>query len=679
MIPLSIHNPLALLALSLALFAAGGFASLLCGRNDARAIRIAGLSGALGGLSGLVAGLFALAGPATSFSATGPFPFAHFVLRLDPLAGLLVAVISALALVGSIYGLAYVREYAGRGVAAMGFFMNVFIASMLLVVTSDNAFWFLIFFEMISLASYFLVIFDQEREAVSAGFLYFVVAHAGSVLIMAAFFLMANATGSFDFAAFRSAHIPEPVASIAFVLGLLGFGAKAGVIPLHVWLPRAHPAAPSHASALMSGVMIKIGVFGIVKVAVDLLGASGGPLWWGLLVLAVGAVSSVLGVIYALAEHDIKKLLAYHSVENIGIILLGVGVGMVGLSMNQPVLAALGFMAGFYHLVNHAVFKGLLFLCAGSVIFRLHTKSMDHMGGLSRQMPWTAVSFLIGALAISAIPPLNGFVSEWFTYQSLFRAARDGEWAVRVAAPVAAVALALTGALAVMCFVKAYGVIFSGPARHHHHDVKEVPSPMRVGMALLALACVALGLASPWVAPVIGHVASATAGLPDVVLAQGAVTVPGDAGQALLSTPVIAVMLLAMGVLPVLIKAILSGHGRPASRRGAAPWAAGYLPDSHMPITAGSFAQPIRMFFRPLYSVRDQLAARWNGVEHGFDDLTAAARRAEPRWDVEVIDPVVAGTQKLGEKLQVIQGGDFRIYCLYIIAALVVLLALVIR
>jgi hydrogenase-4 component B len=340
----------------------------------------------------------------------------------------------------------------------------------------------------------------------------------------------------------------------------------------------------------------------------------------------------------------------------------------------------LGFMAGFYHLVNHAVFKGLLFLGAGSVIYRLHTKDMEKMGGLARSMPWTAASFLVGALAISAIPPLNGFVSEWYTYQSLFAAALGHEWAVRVAAPIAAVMLALTGALAVMCFVKAYGVIFAGPARGPHAaEAREAPVPMVIGMALLALACVVLGLAAPAVAPILGGVAAATAGLAPIHLAGGMVLMPGASGQAVLSTPLIAILLIGAAVLPILLKVVLSGGGRVASRRGRAPWAAGYLPDGHMSMTAGSFAQPIRMFFRPLYSMRKDLAAEWDGVSCAFDRFIAFARRTEPCWDNWLVEPVVKGTQSLGERLRIIQGGDFRIYCLYIVVALVVLLALTVQ
>ncbi len=675
-------HPFSLLLVSLLLSLIGAVASLLYRRDEATAIRLAAFAGALSAVAGLGASLPALVGPVRVFSIAGPYPFAHFVLRLDPLAALMITVISLLALVAWIYSLAYVKEYAGRGIGPMGFFMNLFIAAMVLVVAADNAFWFLIFFEMMSLASYFLVIFDQDEDAISAGYLYFFVAHAGSVLIMIAFFLMANQAGSFDFAAFRTAHVPAPLSSVVFVLGFLGFGAKAGMMPLHIWLPRAHPAAPSHASALMSGVMIKIGVFGIIKVGVDLLGSD--VLWWGILVLAVGAVSSVLGVVYALAERDIKRLLAYSSVENIGIILMGVGVSMIGIATGRPVVAVVGMMAGLYHLLNHAVFKGLLFLGAGSVIYRAHTKDMEAMGGLARTMPWTALTFMIGALAISAVPPLNGFVSEWYSYQALFAAAFSGTFLVKLATPIAATMLGLTGALAVMCFVKAYGMVFAGAPRAQHPNTEgDVPAPMLAAMGLLALGCVVLGLLAPLVAPVMTTIATATIGTmatdaARVVVADGAVLIPGDAHQAALSTPLIAVLLLVLAMLPVVIRATFAGK-RALPRRAAQPWAAGYLPDVHMSVTGRGFIQPILMFFRPLYAVRADIDAAWAVVVRRFADFVVLARRAEPGWDRGLVDPIARGVQVLGERMQAVQGGDLRGYCLYIVAALVILLALAVR
>ena len=310
---------------------------------------------------------------------------------MDNLSAFMVLVISLLVVVCSLYSLTYMREYEGKGAAAMGFFMNLFIASMVALLVMDNAFWFIVLFEMMSLSSWFLVIARQDKTSINAGMLYFFIAHAGSVLIMIAFLLMGRESGSLDFASFRTLSLSPGLASAVFLLAFFGFGAKAGMMPLHSWLPRAHPAAPSHASALMSGVIVKIGIFGILKVAMDLLAQTGLPLWWGILVMAIGAISALLGVLYALAEQDIKRLLAWSTVENVGIILLAVGVAMVGLSLHDPLLTVVGLLGALFHLLNHALFKGLLFLGAGAIISRLHTHDMEKTGKTdavdSRSMP----------------------------------------------------------------------------------------------------------------------------------------------------------------------------------------------------------------------------------------------------------------------------------------------------
>ena len=451
-------DSLQLLLWAIVFYVAGGFLSLLLCHAERIAIYAAGVCAMIGGILGIMAAWPVVMGGDTVVYATqGLFPFAAFSVRLDGLAAFMLLVISLLVVVCSLYSLSYVQEYRGRGAWGMGFFMNLFIASMVGLVVMDNAFYFIILFEMMSLASWFLVIAEQDEESVSAGLLYFFIAHAGSVLIMMAFFLLWRESGSLDFESFRTLQLSPGTASVVFLLAFLGFGAKAGMLPLHSWLPRAHPAAPSHASALMSGVMVKIGIFGIIKVGIDLLATQ---LWWGIVVLAFGAVSAVLGVLYALAEHDIKRLLAWHTVENIGIILMGVGVGMVGIATGHPVLATLGILGALYHLVNHAVFKGLLFLGAGAIIFRVHTRDMEKMGGLGKLMPLTGMAFLVGCMAISALPPLNGFISEWYTYQSLFAMSRDGSFIMKLSAPIAIVMLAITGALAAMCFVKVYGISF---------------------------------------------------------------------------------------------------------------------------------------------------------------------------------------------------------------------------
>ncbi len=418
-------DALQLLTWSLILYLFASLASLFLLGLDRLAIKLSGITSLVGGVIGIISGITQLhAGVTLVARFATPFEFADLTLRMDSLSAFMVLVISLLVVVCSLYSLTYMREYEGKGAAAMGFFMNIFIASMVALLVMDNAFWFIVLFEMMSLSSWFLVIARQDKTSINAGMLYFFIAHAGSVLIMIAFLLMGRESGSLDFASFRTLSLSPGLASAVFLLAFFGFGAKAGMMPLHSWLPRAHPAAPSHASALMSGVMVKIGIFGILKVAMDLLAQTGLPLWWGILVMAIGAISALLGVLYALAEQDIKRLLAWSTVENVGIILLAVGVAMVGLSLHDPLLTVVGLLGALFHLLNHALFKGLLFLGAGAIISRLHTHDMEKMGALAKRMPWTAAACLIGCLAISAIPPLNGFISEWYTWQSLFSLSR---------------------------------------------------------------------------------------------------------------------------------------------------------------------------------------------------------------------------------------------------------------
>ncbi len=351
-------DALQLLTWSLILYLFASLASLFLLGLDRLAIKLSGITSLVGGVIGIISGITQLhAGVTLVARFATPFDFADLTLRMDSLSAFMVLVISLLVVVCSLYSLTYMREYEGKGAAAMGFFMNLFIASMVALLVMDNAFWFIVLFEMMSLSSWFLVIARQDKTSINAGMLYFFIAHAGSVLIMIAFLLMWRESGSLDFASFRTLSLSPGLASAVFLLAFFGFGAKAGMMPLHSWLPRAHPAAPSHASALMSGVMVKIGIFGILKVAMDLLAQTGLPLWWGILVMAIGAISALLGVLYALAEQDIKRLLAWSTVENVGIILLAVGVAMVGLSLHDPLLTVVGLLGALFHLLNHALFK----------------------------------------------------------------------------------------------------------------------------------------------------------------------------------------------------------------------------------------------------------------------------------------------------------------------------------
>ena len=651
----------------------GAIVALCLSKAENTAKVVACLFGIVAACCSIIAGATGIFGAEQFICFATPFNFANFTLLINPLSGLLLVAINILALVAWIYGLAYFDEYKGMGLGAIGFFMNLFVASMNMVLTVDNAFWFLVFFELMSLTSYFLVIVEQKPQSIKGGFLYFIMAHVGFFMIMLSYLIMAANTGSFEFATFRATQFSPAIASLCFILAFCGFGCKAGMFPFHSWLPQAHPAAPSNVSALMSGGMIKIGIFGIVKVGLDLLGSCEVQLWWGLVILVIGALSSVLGVAYALGEHDIKKLLAYHSVENIGIILLGIAIGYMGMALNQPVIAVLGIMAGLYHVLNHAMFKGLLFLGAGSVLYTTGSRNMEIMGGLARVMPATAMCFLIGSLAISAIPPLNGFVSEWFIYQSMFSVAITGDIIVRFFAAFAAVSLAITGALAVTCFVKAYGVTFLGaPRSEAAANAKEVPASMRIGMIILAVMCVCLGIGAPWVAPVMQNIAAATTGQAAIAVASG-LDIANPAISSVVSTPMLAILLIACVLVPVAARSLFSKGGVATDRD---PWACGYALDPEMPVVATTFAAEVKMFLKPIYAAREAVVSTAGSFQAMFGNVVSGAAKAETVGDKYVVAGTASFVNWISKQVQKIEGGNFRVYIIYIVVALVFFLAL---
>ena len=458
---------------------------------------------------GIILGIAGLLAPEPfTMSLPSTLPLLTFAIRLDPLASFFVLTISLAGLSAAIYALGYVTEFYGRvSLGALGSLFNGFLLSMTLVVIADNGFFFLIVWELMSLLSYFLVVTEHEKADVRyAGFFYLIMTHVGTAFIILTFLIFFQGGGSFSFETFRHPEqpLPEGMRTLVFLMALIGFGTKAGIVPLHVWLPYAHPAAPSHISALMSGVMIKTAIYALIRVYFDFLGGQF-PWWWGFVVLVIGAVSALLGVMYALMEHDLKSLLAFHSVENIGIILLGIGAGMIFQTYGLKELAALGLLAGLYHTINHAMFKALLFLGAGSLLYATHTRNMEEYGGLLRRMPWTGVFFLIGAVSISALPPTNGFVSEWLVFQSLFLSFQLPTVFLKLMLPIAAAMLALTSVLALACFAKAFGISFLAlPRSTHARHAEEVPVPMRIGMGLLALVCVATGRRTDGGGPAIG-------------------------------------------------------------------------------------------------------------------------------------------------------------------------------
>lgn len=663
-----------LLAGMLASFAAGAAGALLCARWP-RASRLVGHSSALlGALFALGLGLAGLAGSALNVSLPQILPIGGVALGLDRLSAFFILVIAVAAIPSALYAIGYTREYEGRySIAGMGAALNMFLASMALVVMARNALTFLALWEVMALASYFLVMTEKDnRETERAGWLYFVMTHAGFACLLVGFILLSVATGSMEFAGWHagSATISATTRNLVFVLLAVGFGSKAGVIPLHIWLPQAHPAAPSHVSALMSGVMIKLGVYGLVRVGFDWLGA--GPSWWGGALLVAGAVSAVLGVLYAMVDSDLKRLLAYSSVENIGIILLGVGAAMLFQIYNLPALAALALVASLYHTLNHAVFKSLLFMGAGAVLYAARTRNMEEMGGLIRRMPKTAVFFLVGSVAIAALPPFNGFISEWLTFQSLLLSFQIPDKAINLTFALSVAALALTSGLAAACFIKAFGISFlalprSEPAR----NAREVGFPMRTAMALLAVACLVLGVA-PFA--VLGLLSKATSELigatPDMQFTWRRIVASGS--FATVSPLWIAVALAALlASIPIALRIFRAN----TARRYYETWGCGRaVQTARFEYTAASFANPFKRVFSLLYKPVKELAIEFHPESRFFVRTISYRNDARSIFDDAIYGPLNRMLRSFAERVRLLQSGNVNVYLLYILVALVVLL-----
>jgi hydrogenase-4 component B len=648
--------------------------SLVPGARAWFARRAAFPIGALVGLALALIGLQALWQPAAAFTLPLGLPGLPFHLRLDPLAGFFLFLLGAVAAGISAYATGYFASETPERLALIGLQYHVFLASMALVILADDAYLFMVAWETMALASYFLVTTDHREGAIrSAGFLYLLIAHLGALAILLAFGILHGGRGDYSFAALRAAQLTPFWSSAAFLLAFFGFGAKAGMLPLHAWLPEAHPAAPSPVSALMSGVMLKTAIYGMIRVIYDLIG---GLRWeWGLVVLVVGAATTLFGVLYALMQHDLKRLLAYHSIENIGIILLGLGMSMVFVGFGHPVAGALGLIAALYHTLNHAVFKALLFLGAGSILHKGGLRNLNDMGGLIRSMPHTALYFLIGALAISALPPLNGFVSEWLTFQTALQAPILKHGVVRSLLPLFAATLALAGALTAMCFVKVYGVAFLGQPREPRHRPQAPAADAaldsgiaeRIGMAWLAIGCFVLGLFPSAFLLMLNRICVALLGhgLPEGTRASSWLwLVPTSSAQASYSPLIFVVVIVGVTWLTfVLVRRFY--HGRV---RFSHPWDCGFPEQTaRMQDTADAFGQPIRHMFGPLYLMKRHLP--------GPDDAAPRfALKIEDRHWVWLYLPVARLANFVSGRIALLQRGRISIYLLYSFLTLIVLL-----
>jgi hydrogenase-4 component B len=651
-------SPDLLILVAVALLGFSGFPGLLLGRSSALGERIAALLVTLGSIVGLVVAVTAMS-VIVSFDGPWPVPGGELSIRVDGLSALFLVPLFVVAPLGSLYGLEYwpQRDHPDDG-RKLRLFYGLLCAGIALLLVAGNAILFLVGWETMALAAFFCITTEDGDEKVrQSGYVYLVATRIGTLLVFAMFAVLHGATGSWAFAA-PLQPIASSAATAVFVLALVGFGLKAGLMPLHVWLPGAHANAPSHVSAVMSGVLIKTGIYGIARVCSFFPQP---PLGWGVVLLAAGALSGVLGVAFAIGQHDLKRLLAYHSVENIGIITMGLGVAMLGRTIGSPALVVLGLAGGLLHVWNHALFKALLFLSAGSVVHATGTREMDQLGGLARRMPRTAFAFLFGAVAICGLPPLNGFVSELMVYLGLLHSmSSDRLW---FAGAIGTPALALIGALALACFVKAHGAVFLGQARSERVARAHDPGlAMLAPMAGLGLACGFIGLLPAALAPVLR--CATTAWAPDLAAVAGSVE---DLAPLRILTPVSAA-LVALALAGV--AAVARTSKTPDVRRGPT-WDCGYAaPSARMQYTSSSFASTLVDFFS--WALRPDVHA---AAPEGLFPAPAEFHSHVPDTVLDrVVLPGSRGAARILRWFRWVQHGHVHLYIVYVLAALVVLL-----
>lgn len=636
-----------------------------------------GALSAVGGILGSVSAVSVLAGVQNgTVELPGVLPLAGARFELDPLGAVFVLIAGAVTVAASVYGIGYSGHgLDGRVVQAV---FPLFVMSLLLVPAAASVSTLLVSWELMAVTSLVLVAAEhRERPEVrEAAWWYGVMTHLSLAAIMVSLLWFAARAGGESFVELRAAadRMPDVVRSSVFLLALTGFGAKAGMVPLHVWLPRAHPEAPSHVSALLSGVMVKLGIYGLLRVGWDLLG--GGPAWWGTTVLVLGAVSALFGILHALVADDLKRLLAYSTTENVGLILVGVGAAGIYASGGDRRLAAVAVTASLLHVVNHALFKGLLFLGAGSVLLKSGTRLLDRLGGLARRMPVTTACFGVGSLAIAALPPLNGFASEWLLLKSLVHEVADPPVVVATVMPLAVGVVALTGGLAAATFVKAFGTGFLAlPRSSNAEAATEVSASMRFGMVALAMACVGLGLVPNLVVAPLQRSVQALTGLadgPGVEVVGLGMETAGAAGR--LAPGVIAVAL-AIAVAAVTATGWIMKVRR--HRRRVAAWACGRtVQTARMEYTSTSFAEPLQRVFDDFLRPELDLDVSHTSESRYYLEAVRFRIGITDAFESRLYRPLVERLRRLGEYARVLQNGSIHLYLGYMLVVVLVVLVL---
>ena len=615
------------------------------------------------------------------------FSVNHFLI--DGIAAFFLLLIGIVSLSVSIYSLGYIKEYIeDKHVTVFGFFFNTFILSMILLVSSNDVFSFIVFWELMSLTSFFLVIYNHENESnLKAGIIYLIMTNLGTALILASLLLLSSQSGSLSFESFRLSSDSNStyVKNIVFILAFIGFGTKAGIVPLHVWLPYAHPSAPSNVSALMSAIMIKTAIYGLIRVIYDFSGVGSGVtdnhefVWWGFLFVTFGAVSSVVGVLYSVVEKDIKRALAYSSIENIGIIFIGLGLSIVFLSFDLIYLSAFAMLAAMYHVLNHAIFKNLLFMGAGAVIFRTHTANMEKLGGLVKRMPWTSLFFLVGVLSISGLPFFNGFVSEYLMMLSFISSYRIPDILIAISVGFASAAFALTLGIVLATFVKIFGISFlSKPRTEIIYRIKEVPRTMLAGMGIVALICIILGLIPFIGITVITHAFNLQLPPNQTLFSFEPILSEFGASNNLsgLSLPIVLMIFISILVATLGFLYVVGGKTK---QRFSETWGCGFgYFNERMQYTTSSLSQPIlhvfRNFYRPSLVIQSFLYPSSNSYMKESVKIQISNKNI---FEDLVYGPIISSAFKTYEKMEKFQTGKINLYLLNVLVIIILFLVYV--
>lgn len=672
----------------------------------------AAVCAAAGGLAALIAGLGVLIGaPFPAGSIDTNLPFGLLSLRLDMLSAFFLAIIGLISMPVALYSIGYLCHTKHVGLQrqrVFGALMNLLLLSLAVIVAASDAITFLMAWEAMAFLSYMMVNFDYEdAQVIRSAYLMLAVSELGTIGIFIAFLLLYQVSGSFGFSALHMAasSMSLPLQSAVFLLAFFGFGAKAGILPLQLWLPEAHPAAPSHISALLSAVIIKLGIYGILRFLLDFLGGGNvAPAWWGLTILSIGALTALIGILYSVVQNDMKRVLAYSSIENIGLILAGLGASLTFRAYHLNALSAIAAIATLYHILNHAVYKGLLFLGAGSVNHATGTRDLAKLGGLIRLMPWTTLFFLVAALAISAVPPFNGYISEWMLLETLLQSFAIPDTLAKVVIAISGAALALTAGIAVTAFVRLCGVSFLAlPRSKEAAAAHESPATMRVAMGFLAFLCLALGVLPTFVIPMLDRVTTALVGVsvlnqvvpPLFTNHPGAyqllVTLGGGLfggwlpvnGLVVIAAPAFSTIdspgylflaeLLLIGIVMLALRVI-----RPlGTRRIGHVWAGG-IPrfTAAMTYTGMAYSNPIRMIFNGIFRSRVQTKTPALAAHHR-EGLVEYEQEIPPPFERGLYRPLRRGVGWLTECARVIQSGNINQYVAYIF--LIVIIVLILR